>query len=103
MPMTPPARGADLLPDVPGMWARGDGSLRAVLVSHAHPDHHGLADLVNAHVPVYLGRHAKAILDESSFFVPWAPRLRADGALRHRRPIQLGVFTVTPWLVDHSA
>src|SRR4051812_11924880 len=55
MPMTPPWRGAELLPDVPGRWVRGDGSLRAVRTSHPHPDHHGLADLVDASVPVFLG------------------------------------------------
>src|SRR4051812_13899929 len=103
MPITPPPRGADLLPDVPGLWARGDGSLQALLLSHAHPDHHGLADLVDERVPVFLGRRAAAILEESSFFIPWAPRVRVDGALEHRRPLELGAFTVTPWLVDHSA
>jgi mRNA degradation ribonuclease J1/J2 len=42
----------DLLPDVPGLWAEGDGSLRALVISHPHPDHHGLADLVDPSVPI---------------------------------------------------
>jgi ribonuclease J len=40
--------GRDLLPDVPGLWAEGDGSLLGLLISHGHPDHYGLADLVAA-------------------------------------------------------
>src|SRR3954454_2446890 len=103
MPLTttPPAR--DLLPDVAGMWARGDGSLLALLLSHTHPDHHGLADLVDSGVPTYLGSRAERMRQEASFFMPWWPRVRVAGSLEHGRPLHLGPFTVTPWRVDHSA
>jgi len=103
MPLTPPRRGCDLLPDVPGLFAPGDGSLEALLISHPHPDHHGLADLVDPSVPIYLGPRAAAILRESSFFIPWAPSFDPTGRIEHRRPLRLGPFTVTPWQVDHNA
>lgn len=45
----------DLQPDVVDLWAPGDGTLEAVLLSHGHPDHVGLADLVDARVPIYAG------------------------------------------------
>src|SRR3954453_19081341 len=66
MPLTttPPAR--ELLPDVAGMWAPGDGSLLALLLSHTHPDHHGLADLVDDRVPTYLGARASRMRQEAS-------------------------------------
>ena len=93
----------DLLPDVPGLWAEGNGSLRALVISHPHPDHHGLADLVNPSVPILLGEAAASILAEAAFFVPSARRFPVAGHLRHRETLRLGPFNVTPWLVDHSA
>jgi len=93
----------DLLADVPGLWAEGDGSLQALLISHAHPDHYGLADLVDPSVPILLGEAAASILAEAAFFVPNAQRFAVAGHLRHRETLRFGPFAVTPWLVDHSA
>lgn len=93
----------DLLPDVPGLWAEGDGSLRALVISHPHPDHHGLADLVDSSVPILSGEAAASVLAEAAFFVPSARRFPVAGHLRHRETLRLGPFDVTPWLVDHSA
>ncbi len=93
----------DLLPDVAGLWARGDGSLRGVVISHGHPDHSGLADLVDEDVPIYIGEATAAILAEAAFFVPASRPFNATGHLHHRRTFQVGPFAVTPWLVDHSA
>ena len=103
MPLTPPRRASELLPDVPGLWGAGDGSLEALLISHPHQDHYGLADLVDPSVPIYLGARAQAVLAELTFFTPWAPSLSTTRGLEHRRPISLGPFTVTPWRVDHNA
>lgn len=85
------------------MWADSDGSLLALLISHAHPDHYGLADLVAPSVPIFIGEHAAAILNEAVFFVPGVRPFPLAGHLRHREPLSFGPFTVTPWLVDHSA
>lgn len=103
MPMTMPRRGRDLLPDVPGLWAPGDGSLQGVVISHPHPDHHGLVDLVDRDVPILLGERAQAILAESAFFIPWGPSFTATAPIAHRTPTTLGPFTITPFRVDHSA
>ena len=93
----------ELLPDVLGLWADGDGSLLALLISHGHPDHYGLADLVAPSVPIFIGEHAAAILKEAAFFVRGPRRFPLAGHLRHRQPLSFGPFVVTPWLVDHSA
>jgi ribonuclease J len=103
MPLSRPRLERELLPDVPGLFGAGDGSLEALMISHPHPDHHGLADLVDHSVPIYMGTRAQAVLAESAFFIPWAPSFSAQGQLEHRRPIALGPFTVTPWRVDHNA
>jgi ribonuclease J len=93
----------DLLPDVPGLWAKRDGSLRGLVISHPHPDHYGLADLVDAGVPILMGDAAAAILAEAAFFIPSARPFPVADHLRHRETHRLGAFAVTPWLVDHSA
>ena len=88
------------VPPVPGI-ERHDPSLRALVISHPHLDHYGLATSVPC--PVIMGEAAHRILTESAFFtggvVPPAP----TWFLRHREPIEIGPFTITPYLNDHSA
>src|SRR4051794_15428428 len=102
MPMgaVPPA--TELLPDVPGLWGAGDGSLLAVVITHVHPDHVGLADLIHPGVPVFLGRRAAAMCRETRFFAPSAVELGPTRSLLDGRPVQIGPFTVTPLAVDHG-
>lgn len=91
----------DLLPE--SALSAGSGeSVLGLVISHGHPDHFGLADLVAPSVPVFMGEAAAAIVREAAFFMPlaWVPRIA--GYLRHREPLLLGPFTLTPWLVDHS-
>lgn len=92
----------DLLPDVPGLWARGDGALLGVFFSHIHPDHIGLADLVEPSVPVHVGARGAAICRETRFFVPCALDLPEPRPLRDGVPVSLGPFAVTPLAVDHG-
>lgn len=93
----------DLLPDVPGLWGPGDGSLEAVLLTHGHPDHVGLADLVAPGVPIYAGAATRRISEVAAFFVPRTRALATSGDLSDGMPFELGPFRVTPVLVDHSA
>jgi ribonuclease J len=89
------------LPPVAG-FAEDDPSLVGVLISHAHQDHWGLAELVPAAVPIYMGEATHRILGEAAF---WSKGLtvKPAGFLRHREPFRLGPFTITPYLNDHSA
>jgi len=91
------------LPDVPGLWAAGDGSLHAVLISHTHPDHCGLADLVAPDVPIICGRAAEEVWNAAAFFVPHMEPFEATAHFEHGVPLAIGPFSVTPWRVDHSA
>lgn len=90
------------LPAISGLQTH-DPSLLGIVISHGHPDHYGLATRVTTDVPLYLGEATQRLLREARFFSPAAADLPAAGFLRHAVPIQLGPFTVTPLLADHSA
>ena len=92
-----------LLPRVAG-FRDADKSLLAVVISHPHVDHYGLARYVHQDVPVYLGKDAHNIMKAAR---PWmrdgyafaeSPHFIAD-----RTPVRIGPFRITPYLVDHSA
>ncbi|HEY8082028.1 MAG TPA: MBL fold metallo-hydrolase [Solirubrobacterales bacterium] len=91
------------LPSVSGLRDGNDSSLLGVLLSHAHPDHYGLIGSISADVPIYMGAATSRILKEASFFTPMGLDCELAGTLADRQSLQLGSFTVTPFLVDHSA
>lgn len=84
-------------------FAAPDPSLLGVVISHPHQDHYGLAHRLPAETPFLVGAAAEAMLAAASLFSPAGLTL---GNVRHlvdRTPIVLGPFTITPFLVDHSA
>jgi len=91
------------VPDVSGLKS-SDASLLGVIISHPHPDHYGLLEKVAEKVPVYMGEAARRIIDVSGFFTP-LPTLGDFEPLpyKDRKRIELGPFTITPILIDHSA
>ncbi|MEK6251315.1 MAG: MBL fold metallo-hydrolase [Actinomycetota bacterium] len=91
------------LPHIAGLARGDDSSLVGVAISHAHPDHCGLIHQISADVPVYIGEAASRILNEAAFFGRLGRELKPSGFLVDRESLQLGPFTVTPYLVDHSA
>lgn len=74
-----------------------------VVLSHPHQDHWGLAPQLPAWVPVYIGARAHELLARAAFFSPAGVTLEATGYLNDRKPLDVGPFRVTPFLVDHSA
>ena len=90
------------LPDIPGL-ASAHPRTHGVVLSHPHLDHYGLASQLGAGVPIYLGAGASRILEAASFFSRASRRPVVTAHLHDRRPIRMGPFVVTPFLVDHSA
>src|SRR3569623_406448 len=88
------------LPMVAGLAAH-DPTLRAVVISHPHPDHYGLATEIAA--PIVMGEAGWRLLAEASFFTGAALPKQPVAYLRDREPMTIGPFTVTPCLNDHSA
>jgi ribonuclease J len=90
------------LPPVAG-FGESDTSLLGVVISHPHLDHYGLAHKLPPGTPILIGPEAHKILVAASVFVPGEVRFDNVIHLRDRTPIALGPFTVTPFLMDHSA
>ena len=91
-----------LLPDVQG-FRDADESLQAVFLSHPHLDHYGLAEQIGSHVPFYIGEDANNVLAAASRYIPGGQSFSNPRFLGHKTPVDIGPFTVTPYLVDHSA
>ena len=91
-----------LLPEVPGFRERDD-SLLGVMISHAHQDHYGLAAHIRPEIPVWIGEAGHNILKAASAWVPNGHTFTDPHFLSDRRPVEIGPFRVTPFLVDHSA
>ncbi len=90
------------LPPVQG-FDRPDPSLLGVIISHPHLDHYGLAHKLPKGTPILIGQAAQRILEAASVFVPGKVRMDNTIPLQNGKPIALGPFTITPYLVDHSA
>jgi ribonuclease J len=98
--------GRDEVIELPGEVAGTDasaGTLRGVVISHPHLDHYGLVDQIAPDVPVYIGREAASLLRAAAFFSPITTAINPTGYLVHGEPLEIGPFTVTPLLNDHSA
>ena len=91
-----------LFPAVSGL-REGDPSIVGLIVSHGHPDHYGLVADVHASVPRYLGEATQRMLLEATFFTSAGAQIAAAGHLVDQVRLNLGPFSVTPYLVDHSA
>lgn len=92
---------ASVHPSVDGL--AGDGDLLALVLSHGHVDHWGLAHLAGPDLPVALGAATHRILKAAAPFVPrpYVPAKPIE--FTSGTPLQFGPFRVTPHLVDHSA
>ena len=88
------------LPDIPGLF--DDKGYDAVLISHYHSDHIGLAYFINKEIPLYMGEESFKIIKASDNYKR-AETLSPKGFLKHKIPIFIGDITITPFLCDHSA
>lgn len=92
-----------LLPPIEGLEDGITPGLQGIIVSHGHVDHWGLVPLVRKSIQVAMGAATRRILHAAAPFVPnpFAPEGTID--LADGVPLMIGPFTITPYLVDHSA
>ena len=103
LPLDAENNGIKYLPEIPGLDGK-DSSLLGIVISHPHVDHFGLLSHISEDIPVGMGAAARRILKAAAPFMPgkWpAPDKGPDYI--SGVPFEMGPFTITPYLVDHSA
>lgn len=90
------------MPTVAG-FDKPDVSLLGVVLSHPHQDHYGLAFRLPPSTTFLMGEATERILAAASVFTPSGGSFEHVIHLADRKPIILGPFTITPFLMDHSA
>ena len=94
----------DVLFDIKGLHRDSNPSVDAVLISHSHKDHYGLLPYINPKIPVYISKGAYELVNALNDFLPASRHttINAPEYLRNQQPREIGDFTITPYLVDHS-
>jgi len=90
------------LPPVLGLKEH-DASLLGIAISHPHLDHYGLATKIQENVPILIGKGALKVLEASGILFSNPVQFSSTIELRDRETLSLGPFTITPYLMDHSA
>jgi ribonuclease J len=75
----------------------------AVLISHPHQDHYGLIDHLDPDVPVYMGELGKNLIDATRILIGKQLHSNHFRYFKSWQAFVIGDFTITPYLVDHSA
>lgn len=94
----------NVLFDIKGLYRGSSPSIGAVFISHSHKDHYGFLPHLNPNIPVYLSKGAYELVRALNVFLPESKRttISVPIFLRHNRPVRIGGFSITPYLVDHS-
>ncbi|MGO9258338.1 MAG: MBL fold metallo-hydrolase [Bryobacteraceae bacterium] len=101
LPLDAVAADPALIPQISGL-REDDPSLLAIILSHGHRDHWGLISKVRPGIPIVMGKATERIMRAAADFVPDAFAPNAWRHLESGKPLQIGPFTITPHLVDHS-
>jgi len=81
----------------------GNKKIDAVILSHAHLDHYGLAGMLPHGVPVYCGKASSELMAITSQKSPEKAQPLELKFFKAWKEFQVGAFLVTPYLMDHSA
>jgi len=92
-----------VLPGIDGLYAGSTPEVSALVLSHAHLDHYGLAHYVHSDIPVYGSRGTIEMLRASKLFVPDAAIPADLRELPAAGTVAVGSFSVRGIPVDHAA
>jgi len=91
------------LPNIAGLVDGSNVDLLGIIISHPHADHYGLVEHAHPSTPVYMGQEAEKLLRAAVAFGPFGAIFSNVHHYRALHPFSIGPFTLTPYLVDHSA
>lgn len=89
-----------VMPEIDGLF--DNATFDAVMISHYHGDHLGLAYFIDKRIPIYMGEASTKIVQAADSYKR-VDTIAVTGYLQHKKPITIGDITVTPYLCDHSA
>ena len=94
-----------VLPDVAALYADDPvaPAFAAIILTHAHLDHYGLAHHAHPDIPVYGSRGTIALLDVGRIFFPDAALPGDLRELPEDGPLLIGSLAITAIPVDHAA
>jgi len=94
-----------VLPDVPGLyeWDIANKTPDGILISHAHIDHYGFYSYLNKDIRFYLGEASQRIIGLTSVFTSVKGTIANFLNFESGKSLTCGDFTITPFLMDHSA
>ena len=103
LPLDADENTSQYLPQIKGLDGT-DPTLMGILISHTHLDHFGLLAHISPKIYVGMGTAARQILTAAAPFLPgnW-PTPNQGWNFQSEQSFDIGIFHITPFLVDHSA
>lgn len=92
-----------ILPAIEGLYESNQHPVSAVLLSHAHQDHYGFLQFVQSSIPIYMSQGTKSLAEVSNLFIGANIDVSNIKTFEMWKPFKIGDFTITPYLMDHSA
>ena len=94
-----------ILSDVPGVFAHDPSApgVDAIILTHSHLDHYGLAHHAHPAIPVYGSDGTISVIEVGRVFFPDAALPTSLRRLPDGKPLSIGGVSVTAIPVDHAA
>ena len=80
-----------------------DKRIDAILISHPHQDHYGQIVDIDKSIPVYCGELSLDLMNATRIFTGYERLTNNFHHFKAWKKFSIGDFTITPYLVDHSA
>ena len=102
---TVPQQTGMTLPPVKGLYESSENEtpVDALLISHAHQDHYGLMRNLHPGVPCFISEPTRRLVELTALYTGSGVRVKNVRAFTSGAAFVVGDFTITPYLVDHSA